>query len=580
MTGDWRAHNFTVRASFPPQKTSPRPPPAPLPGPWPGCSLEEVEVPRLGTPPSLPSLQMARGARSPEGPQVSAVMPVDSWLPGHGTGHLPFLGLRLPTQQSKIIITISSFVVMLIMVFIIGDRRHATQGNNLVPPSSVQTAVNCGGSDRKETDNVSSIGSQPESSLQSWLSCTLSLVTDTTRPPSRQSAISSHVLSPRASEEAGDAERTGPTSARSPCRPKYCPAGGGEERGPPGKPAERAGSPSSSLASQRTDVAPPSREKLPSPSAALSEFVEGLRRKRAQRGAGPALGLEDWPALPIYQTTRASALRRARAACDEGGLAPRAGSKSPLGTEGATGSSAGLLRSSSLRCVSLENRGGASPPPEKLKTRFSSCESLLQPGPSSGRKLSSPTPPGDKLLSPPLWPRRRCLEASLDDAGCPDLGKEPLVFQNRQFAHLMEDPLDSDPFSWRLPSLNYERKTKVDFDDFLPAIRKPQPPAALAGAARDGADRSQHPGVHYETEDADRPFLSGLRTMLRHAPGLNSDSDSSSSSFKSADSVKSRPRVPRPEGDGGERGAPQSGGLGPGRSDEDVESIMKKYLQK
>ena len=46
-------------------------------------------------------------------------------------------------------------------------------------------------------DNVSTLSSQPEGSLQSWLSCTLSLATDTARTPSRQSTISSRILSPR-----------------------------------------------------------------------------------------------------------------------------------------------------------------------------------------------------------------------------------------------------------------------------------------------------------------------------------------------------------------------------------------------
>nr|KAF6403771.1 myosin XVIIIB [Molossus molossus] len=73
---------------------------------------------------------------------------------------------------------------------------------------SVQTAVDCGGRDRKEIDNVSTLSSQPEGSLRSWLSCTLSVATDTVRTPSRHSATSSHILSPRTNEEAGDAART------------------------------------------------------------------------------------------------------------------------------------------------------------------------------------------------------------------------------------------------------------------------------------------------------------------------------------------------------------------------------------
>lgn len=340
---------------------------------------------------------------------------------------------------------------------------------------------------------------------------------------------------------------------------------------------------SSSPSSWSGDVSPRPRDKLPSPSAALSEFVEGLRRKRAQRGRGSPLGLEDWPTLPIYQTTGASTLRRARTSSDEGALALRAGAESPLDT------SAGLLRSTSLKCISSKSVGGPSPPPEKLKTRFSSCESLLESGPGSRRTPSSPTALRRSFLSPTLCPRRRCLESSLEDAGCPDLGKEPLVFQNRQFAHLMGDPLGSDPFSWKVPSITYERKTQVGFDDFLPAIRKPETPTSLARAAKDGQDSSQRPSVHFEMEEADGGFVSGITTVLKKSleskedPAHLSDSSSSSSSivsFKSADSIKSRPRIPRLEGDSGERTSPEIREPGTGRKEEDVESIMKKYLQK
>lgn len=332
-----------------------------------------------------------------------------------------------------------------------------------------------------------------------------------------------------------------------------------------------------------------SREKLSSPSAALSEFVGGLRRKRAQRGPGSALGLEDWPTVPIYQTTGVSTLRRARAGSAEGHLSLRSGAQSPLDMEDSAGASGGLLRSTSLKCISSQRGEGTPLLPEKLKTRFGSCESLLESGPALGRKLSSPSTPRDTLLSPTLRPRRCCLESSLDEGGCPDLGKEPLVFQNRQFAHLMGEPLGNDPLSWKLPRLNHGRQAKVDFDDFLPAIRKPGTPRSLAGAAKDGQDGAPHPTVRFETEEADRTFLSGIKTILKKSPESKEDpahlSDSSSSSssivsFKSADSVKSRPRIPQLEGDGGERRPPDTREPGTGRKDGDVESIMKKYLPK
>ncbi|XP_023369092.1 unconventional myosin-XVIIIb isoform X2 [Otolemur garnettii] len=471
---------------------------------------------------------------------------------------------------------------------------------------SVQTAVDCGSGGRKEMDNVSVLSSQAEGSLQSWRSCTLSLATDPVKSPSRQSITSSHILSPRMNEEAGDAETTQPVSAlrraqaarstisgdksvspHSVRQKKYCHFGDGEGFGVERKSMERLEAPSSSKESHSRDTSPLSRGgKLPSPSAALSEFVIGLRRKRAQRGQGSMLGLEDWPTLPIYQTTGASTLMRGRASSDEGDLSLRYGTKSPVEMEGASGS---LPRSTSLKCISSDGVGGTALLPEKPKTRFSSCESLLESTPNLGRKLSSPSAPRDTLSSPTLRPRRRCLESSVDDAGCPDLGKEPLVFQNRQFAHLMEEPLGSDPFTWKLPSLNYERKTKVDFDDFLPAIRKPETPTSLARAAKDGQDSLRHSSAHFEMEDTDRSLLSGIKTILKKSPEPKEDpahlSDSSSSSssivsFKSADSIKSRPRVPRLAGDGGEQTSSEHREPETGSKADDVESIMKKYLQK
>lgn len=472
---------------------------------------------------------------------------------------------------------------------------------------SVQTAVDCGSRSRKEEDNVSVISSQPEGSLRSWMSCSLSLATDTVRTPSRQSAVSSSLLSPRASEEAGDAEKLRPASLaltedwdspretlRSgsvslhpafPQKPYHLGDGEGFAVHKKDTP-EEPGTLSSSPTSQSMAMSPLPRDKLPSPSAALSEFVEELRRKRAQRGQGSSLHLGEGPTLPIFQTTGAYSLRRGRASSDEGDLSLRTGAKSPLQAEGNPRATAGLSRSTSLKCIPSEGTENITLPPDKQKTRFGSCESLLESGPSTRRKLSSPMALRDPLSSPTLRPRRRCLESSVDEAVCLDLGKEPLVFQNRQFSHLMEETLDSDPFSWKLPSLNYRRQTKVDFDDFLPAIRKPSAP--LSEAAKDGKEASKHPNVHFEMEEADRSFLSGIKTILKKNPESKEDpahlSDSSSSSssivsFKSTGSIKSGPRVPRLQGDGGERMSPEHREPGPGRKCDDVESIMRKYLQ-
>ncbi|XP_049977090.1 unconventional myosin-XVIIIb [Alexandromys fortis] len=517
---------------------------------------------------------------------------------------------------------------------------------------SVQTAVDCGSRSRKEEDNVSVTSSQPEGSLQSWMSCSLSLATDAARTPSRQSAVSSSLLSPRVSEEAGDAERLRPlSSALSGAwdTPRETSRGGSVSLHPvfPPKPyhlgdgegfavhrkatPERPGTLSSSPTSQSMAMSPPPRDKLPSPSAALSEFVEELRRKRAQRGQHSSLHLGEGPTLPIFQTTGASSLRRGRANSDEGDLSMWTRAKSPLGAEGIPKATAGLSRSTSLKCISSEDTEDIGLLPYKQKARVGSCESLLESGPSTRRKSgspaalrdpsspaaprdprspaalrdpSSPAAPRDPrspaalrdpsspmalrdpLLSPTLRPRRRCLESSVDDAVGLDLGKESLVFQNRQFSHLLEETLDSDPLSWKLPSLNHRRQTKVDFEDFLPAIRKPG--SALPEAAKDGKEASKHLNVHFETEEADRSFLSGIKTILKKNPESKEDpahlSDSSSSSssiisFKSSDSIKSGPRVPRLQGDGGERMSPEHREPGAVRKGDDVESIMRKYLQ-
>ncbi|KAM4827382.1 LOW QUALITY PROTEIN: unconventional myosin-XVIIIb [Thomomys bottae] len=458
---------------------------------------------------------------------------------------------------------------------------------------SVQTAVDCSsrGKEGGRKDNASIISFQPEGSLQSWPSCTLSLATDIVRTPSRQSASSSHVLSPRTKEEAREAGRSAPASValgraweggpqasrgdgvslHSPCHPE-------DQR----TASERPGAVSPSLGSLSPARSPLPRDKLPSPSAALSEFVEGLRRKRAQRGGqGSPLHLEDWPTLPIYQTTGASALRRGRASSDEGALSLGLRAQAPLGAKGGSG----LLRCASLKSIPSEGATGTELLPDRTKTRFSSCESLLETGTSLGRQLSPPCARRDPLLSPSLRPRRRCLEASVDDAGSLDLGTEPLVFQNRQFAHLMEEPLSGDSFSWKLPSLHYGRQSQGDFDDFLPAIRKPATPPSLARAAKD----KQHPTVHFEMEESDPSFISAMKTWEKKSPGPQEDpahlSDSSSSSssivsLKSNPSAKSRPSLPRLQGDGGERTSPERPELGTTRRDKDVESIMKKYLQK
>uniref|UniRef100_A0A8C3VGP7 Myosin XVIIIB n=1 Tax=Catharus ustulatus TaxID=91951 RepID=A0A8C3VGP7_CATUS len=214
-----------------------------------------------------------------------------------------------------------------------------------------------------------------------------------------------------------------------------------------------------------------------SSSAALSEYVEELRRQRgAEREPGlPALG--DTSPLPIYRTTGASALRRSRAvpAAEE----PPGRLEGDRAGEG-EGAGASLTRSSSLRSMASEPAEPPQSPALKKASKFGSYDSLLPAPDGSGRRPSSPAAGMDL---PRLSSWRSCLEPSLEDV---ELGKEPEGFLSSLSSDGLGEGKGSDPFSWRIPTLNYERRTKVDFDDFLPAIRKSAPPAAWAEPAGTG----------------------------------------------------------------------------------------------
>ncbi|KAB0397680.1 hypothetical protein E2I00_010647 [Balaenoptera physalus] len=389
------------------------------------------------------------------------------------------------------------------------------------------------------TDNVSILSSQPEGSLQSWLSCTLSLATDTVRTPSRQSATSSCILSPSIKKisaqdvEAGSMEIFNANILTMDPRPEQ------------GVDEELRGGDSMSFGMIHGIIKSASSFLY---IHGMSTAMAGTREKTMEPHSQDGLSGEGvWPNLETHCDI--DPLHLADLGHEEGQMS----AASPVPVTHGTSSRSTIAVVLGQGRIQEEAGDGARD----------------AHGRTSGDKVASPLSlrrgkyshfgDGEECGVQRKPPERRCLESSLEDAGCPDLGKEPLVFQNRQFAHLTGDPLGSDAFSWKVPSLNYERKTQVGFDDFLPAIRKPEMPTSLARAARDGQDGSQRSGVHFETEVADRGFLSGITTVLKKSPEPKEDpahlSDSSSSSssivsFKSADSIKSRPRIPRLEGDG------------------------------
>eukprot|EP00063_Salmo_salar_P064473 XP_014039308.1 PREDICTED: unconventional myosin-XVIIIb-like [Salmo salar] len=288
-----------------------------------------------------------------------------------------------------------------------------------------------------------------------------------------------------------------------------------------------------------------------SSSSALSELLEGLRKRRG--GAESGEGDGSTISLPIYQTTGASTLRRRASALSLGPedlQEPRSILKPP---------SPLLPRAASLRNIG-EPQASSAVSRDSGAKRYNSSDSLSSlPSLPLLSSLTSPTAPrrrpptisipeedGEEpirsLRSPQRSPqpmRRRLLESVVSEGGgegC--LGSEPMVFQNRR---LINDGNRDDAAS-----------------DILPAIRRAQSTSSLASSVRGGRRALS---VHFGE----------LPPSTRSRKGSDSSSTSSGSGGSSQ---------------GG--GVRRSGGGGPqgerldaeGSEGGDVASVMKKYLRK
>ncbi|XP_075291120.1 unconventional myosin-XVIIIb isoform X2 [Opisthocomus hoazin] len=353
-----------------------------------------------------------------------------------------------------------------------------------------------------------------------------------------------------------------------------------------GSPAPHGGFPSplSPTVPRRRGLSPAAGP-VPSSSAALSEYVEELRRQRgAEREQWrPALG--DASPLPIYRSPGAAALRRCRAfpAAAEDSLG-KLGGDQPREGEGAS-----LVRSSSLRSMASEP---ARSPVLKRASKFGSYDSLLQSLDGCGRRAGSPAAGMEMLgaLRPSSW--RSCLEPSVEDA---EVGRGSGGLLGSPSSDRPGEGKAGDPFSWRIPTLNYERRTNVDFDDFLPAIHKSRSTSSLAKPGRDRKDGHRPLTVRFEDEAiAGGSASSEAKGTARHSPAPREDpgdlSDSSSSSgsvrsSRSADSIKRRPQPQRGDGEGCSGKAGTQSSVASRRAEaegkeDDVNSIMRKYLGK
>ncbi|XP_069476372.1 unconventional myosin-XVIIIb [Ambystoma mexicanum] len=463
---------------------------------------------------------------------------------------------------------------------------------------SVQTAVESFCS-KRDSDCYSSIGSsislEPAGSVKSWMGSSASWaspsgasVAGSASRLSRGDASSQHSVRMNIDLHAPDVAR--PCSSESSRRRDYGSRLGKDDSDNRKKTSlETIDEVNSMDALSGKKRSSPSEDKCPSSSLALSEFVEELRRKRANEREQASLGMEDASPLPIYQTTGASSLRRCRTFNDdEEQFPPKA--KSPSET-GPIASSTSLTRSSSLRSIPSDPTLS---PAVKRMARFGSCESLLQSQNIDNLNKGSSLQQLDDVTSSIIKPRRRCLETPLEEAAETEFGKEPLVFQNKQYSSFMTEETGKNPLVWKTSGMSYARSAE-DYDDFLPAVRRTDTKNSLSKSRKD----AQRPlsvrfGDLPSNNSVTDPTVAA-KLVLRKSPtniddpGNHSDSSSSSGSivsFKSADSIKTRPRFQRLEGEGCAGKSTPSGDApeskraeAEGRED-NVNSIMMKYLRK
>lgn len=291
-------------------------------------------------------------------------------------------------------------------------------------------------------------------------------------------------------------------------------------------------------------------------SSALSELLDGLRKRRAGGDAGDEAGSA--VSLPIYQTTAASTLRRRASALS---LSPEDLPEPRPGPSILKPSSPLLPRAASARSIGDAQTSAASSTAGAKLSRFNSSDSLSSiPSLPRLSSLASPLatrhrPPSLSIpeedpeqpihsgTSPikrsPQVPRR-CILGNLitEDGGEASLGSEAIVFQNRR---LIGDNGRDDAAS-----------------DILPAIRRAQSTSSLAGSVRGGRRALS---VHFGE----------LPPSSRSRKSSETESSSSGGSGGSSQGGGPRRRFERPQGERLEAEGSEGG---------DVASVMKKYLKK
>ncbi|KAF7701100.1 unconventional myosin-XVIIIb-like isoform X2 [Silurus meridionalis] len=277
-----------------------------------------------------------------------------------------------------------------------------------------------------------------------------------------------------------------------------------------------------------------------SSSTALSELLEGLRKKRAGWDKSSEVNEGSTVSLPIYQPTAASSLRRRAINLSQ----DTSESMEETVRPGILKVPSPLLpRASSLRSLSESTTSTSSSTSTMSKAnRFGSCD-LVTAQPSS-LQISNLSIPEERDEVPGASPghgthpqvRNRLFMALTSESGEEAmLGSEPLVFQNR---HLLGNP-----------ETDKESNCGDTNSDIVPAIRRSQSVSSIASSSSRGGQRRTL-SVHFGE-------LPPSRSLCK-----DSDSDSS-------DSEGSQHRI-----------GPQEKRLEAEGSEGDINSVMKKYLRK
>ncbi|KAM3874623.1 unconventional myosin-XVIIIb [Diretmus argenteus] len=288
-----------------------------------------------------------------------------------------------------------------------------------------------------------------------------------------------------------------------------------------------------------------------SSSSALSELLDGLRKRRA--GGDTAEGAGSAVSLPIYQTTGASTLRRRASGLS---LGPEDLQEPQPGPSILKPPSPLLSRAASLRSI-----GESQPTAGAKLSRFSSNDSLSSL-PSLPRLSSLGSPHAARHHPPTLSIPEEDLEEPVRSVTTP-IQRSPQPIRHRMLGSIVtegggESSLCAEPMVFQNRRLMGDNSRDDACSDILPAIRRAQSTSSLAGSIR-GSRRAL--SVHF----------GALPPSIRSRKSSETESSSSGGSGGSSQGGGPRRRVGGPQGERLEAEGSEGG---------DVASVMKKYLKK